>query len=97
MRRISYGSAARSDLRSAKQYYDELRPGLGREFVLEVKAQLSKIAEFPSAFRMIHDGIRKAPIKRFLFDIYYSPTDEEIFVVAVMHRRRHPDSWKNRS
>ena len=96
MRRISYGSAAKSDLRSAKRYYDELRPGLGEEFVLEVEAQLSKIAEYPNAFRVVQDKTRKVPIKRFLFDIYYAPTDEEIFVVAVVHRRRHPDFWKNR-
>lgn len=94
MKRISYEPAAMSDLRSAKRYYDQQRPGLGKELVLEVKAQLLKIVEHPHAFRVIDKGVRKAPIKRFLFDIYYLPSDEEIVVVAIMHRRRHPDSWR---
>jgi hypothetical protein len=33
---------------------------------------------------------------RFPYGVIYQVTDEEVFIIAVMHLNREPNYWKNR-
>lgn len=40
--------------------------------------------------------VRRCLVNRFPFGVIYSVEQGEIFILAVMHLRRHPDYWKDR-
>ena len=89
-------AAARQDVRSAVDFYNAEKPGLGREFWWEIVACLQRIQENPRAWTDIGDGVRRCITHRFPYGVLYMIHDDEPIVVAVMHVRRHPDSWRNR-
>lgn len=51
---------------------------------------------YPRAARIVEGDVRKIGIEKFKFEIYYRVGDDEIFVMAVLHKRRHQDTWKRR-
>jgi plasmid stabilization system protein ParE len=94
--RILYAKAARADLRAAAVYYERERPGLGREFVVEVEAAVDRISSFPRAASSGEFNTRRSPLKRFPFNIVYYTKGDALYIVAVAHKRRRPDFWWNR-
>jgi len=87
---------AEQDVADAAAWYEEQRQGLGHEFLDEVLAMLSTIAETPLVYPTIHRTTRRAVIHRFPFSVYFRVEDATIVVVAVMHGSRHPRRWKRR-
>jgi plasmid stabilization system protein ParE len=96
LRRIAFDVAVQSDLRNAKRYLEEQGPGLGEDFLSRVRKQFQHILLYPRTGKIVEHGVRKIGMEKFKFEIYYLVDDEEIFVIAVLHQRRHPDFWKNR-
>ena len=88
---------AEQDLADAAAWYEEQRQGLGHEFLDEVLAMLSSIAETPLMLPHVHRNTRRAIIHRFPFGVYFRVEDATIVVVAVMHGSRNPRRWKNRT
>ena len=88
---------AELDLSDAARWYEEQRPGLGHQFLDEVLAIFSKLAETPLLYPVIHRNTRRALIHRFPFGVYYRAETTAIVVVAVMHGSRHPRRWKTRT
>jgi hypothetical protein len=50
---------AELDLAEAAEWYEEQRPGLGQEFLDEVLATFSTIAERPSMFAIVYRSTRR--------------------------------------
>jgi plasmid stabilization system protein ParE len=96
VRRIVFDPAVKSDLRTTKRFCEDETPGLGDDFIAIVRSQFERIARFPLAAPIVEKGVRKAGIEVFPFEIYYCVDDREIFVFAVVHKRRHQDTWKKR-
>jgi plasmid stabilization system protein ParE len=97
LKAVRFEPLAESDIQSARRFYEEKRAGLGDEFFAAALSQCRSIALYPLAARVAEGEVRKAPMSsKFHYDIYYYIEAEEIIVVAVMHRRQHPDSWKKR-
>ena len=48
------------DLAETAKWYDEQRSGLGLEFLDEVRATFSTMADMPSMYPVIHRSIRRA-------------------------------------
>lgn len=88
-------ATARQDVRGAIDHYNEEEPGLGREFWGEVVACLERIQENPKAWTDLGSGVRRCLTHRFPYGVLYMLRDEKPVVVAVMHVRRHPDSWRD--
>jgi plasmid stabilization system protein ParE len=88
---------ARLDARRAASWYDDQRPGLGSDFLVELGEFLKRIAEGPAQFPLMTGSVRRALLRRFPYSVYFSvgPQDE-IVIVAILHQRRHPDIWKDR-
>jgi len=95
MRYVFHPEAA-AELNSAIDYYEEISPGLGYDFALEVYSTIEKILCFPKAWVELEDGIRRCQTQRFPYGILYSSEENTIFILAVMHLQRDPDYWKGR-
>ncbi len=88
---------AELDLADAALWYEAQSPGLGHQFLDEVLATFSIIAETPLSYQVVHRNTRRALVHRFPFGIYYRVETSVIVVVAVMHGSRNPRRWKSRA
>ena len=88
---------AELDLADAALWYEEQGQRLGHQFLDEVLAVFSTIAEAPLMYPIVHRNTRRALIHRFPFGIYYRIETSAIVVVAVMHGSRNPRRWKSRT
>jgi plasmid stabilization system protein ParE len=92
---------ARDELRAAVAWYEEKRPGLGREFFAEVQRTLELIERHPALGAPvprvpIERGTRRLPLCRFPYAIVYREREVEIQIVAFAHNSRKPGYWSFR-
>ena len=89
--RIEYHPALESDLREARDYYNERSPGLGTDFVDEFEKQILSIIAMPERWMIVQRDVRRALMKRFPYVIYFRIlNDDAIRVTVVKHESRHP-------
>lgn len=88
--------AAKADLRTAYDWYEEQQPGLGRQFLGEVDAVIAEIEGNAARFGFAAPGVREGLLQRFPYVVFYRDFPHCIFVVAVYHTSRDSD-WKTRS
>lgn len=82
---------ADTDTVEAALWYDAQLPGLGADFMTEVDAAAQRLKNFPEINRVRFADVRRAPVKRFKFyGLYYLIQNDEVWVIAVHHGRRHP-------
>lgn len=84
------------DLEEAGRWYEARQPGLQDRFLGEIESVLSRIQENPQAYPLIHLDLRRAPLRRFPYGVYYALIEDVIQVVAVVHDARHPSVWRHR-
>jgi plasmid stabilization system protein ParE len=88
---------AAGELRSAAHYYEKQIPGLGHDFLAEIRATIQRIVKWPDAWHSLDAEIRRCRTHRFPYGVIYTLENREVIIIAVMHLHRHPDSWrKNR-
>ncbi len=95
MRRVFRPNVA-AELGEAADWYDDQSPALGRAFLGELESALERIDENPYSYRAVHLSIRRAPLHRFPYGVYFAIIDDAIHVLAVVHDARHPSIWKRR-
>lgn len=88
---------AESDISDAYQWYESQRKGLGENFLLCIEEALSRATRSPTAYSVVHKKIRRILIHRFPFGIFFIEGESSISVLAVLHARRNPKAWKERS
>jgi len=93
---FSFHPEAVTELNEAIDYYEVCEPGLGYDFSVEVFAGIQNIVNYPSAWPVMGEDVRRCLINRFPYGILYSIERGDIFILAIMHLRRHPDYWKER-
>lgn len=89
-------SAAAHDIEDAFLWYDAQRAGLGREFLVELKATFERIAQSPDLFQIVHRNTRWAFLRRFPYGVFLCTYPEAVVIVAVIHVRRAPSRWQSR-
>ena len=85
---------AAGELRSAARYYEQQIPGLGHDFLAEIRGTLQRIIQWPEAWQPLDAEIRRCRTHRFPYGVVYSVENGEVIVIALMHLHRHPDSWR---
>ena len=88
---------AREDITDAALWYEAQNTGLGSDFVDEIERTFHRIADNPTAYRILHRETRRAILQRFPFGVFYRICDQTIVVVAVMHSSRDPQRWRQRT
>ena len=93
--------AAEEEATRAACWYEDQLPGLGDEFLVEIKFILEKIEKSPQQFGLLETlksnrDIRRHVLRRFPFMVIYEICEKEIVVLAVAHTSRKPNYWKQR-
>lgn len=87
---------ANLDVAATCDWYEKEQPGLGREFLAELRATYDRIAGGPLAYQDLRSGIRRALLRRFPHAVYFAVEGEVIVVLAVLHVSRDPVEWQQR-
>ena len=66
---------AQEDVEDAYRYFEDLRRGLGTEFLEALSDLLDKIEANPSLFQVVDKDIRRGLIRRFQYAIFYRNID----------------------
>ena len=93
---VEFLSTAETELVEAVLYYNEQNEGLGDMFAVEVKHTITRILRFPDAWTRLSARTRRCCTKRFPYGLVYQVRGDTLLIVAIMHLRRHPDTWKSR-
>lgn len=88
---------AEFDIEEAFDYYQEKREGLGHDFLLCIEEALEKLKRNPLNYRKLHKELRRLPIQRFPYRIFYLVQNNNVIVTAVFHARKDPTSWSIRT
>lgn len=82
------------EIGQAARYYESQVPGLGHDFIQELRAAIERIIQWPEAWQPLDAEIRRCRTHRFPYGVIYSIEQGEVLVLSVMHLHRHPDSWR---
>jgi len=84
------------DVEAAFEWYENEQPGLGMEFLDELRAIYNRIADGPLKYQELRGGIRRALLRRFPYAVYFAIEGDIVIVVAVLHASRDPAEWQRR-
>jgi toxin ParE1/3/4 len=88
---------AEQDTLEAALWYDEREQGLGDDFLNEVDAAVKRLTYSALVHRIRFADVRRAPVLRFKFyGIYYLIREQEVWIIAIEHGRRHPRHLQQR-
>lgn len=93
---VRFSADALQDLEEAVAWYESRRPGLGIEFVVEVRRTVAAIADFPNAGQKEGRRARSRTAGRFPYRIVYRLEPDVATIVAVVHTKRRPTVWRRR-
>lgn len=88
---------AQLEFDQAAKWYERQRPGLGAEFVNEIRRVLEIISEHPSQYPFAEGDVRVAYVRRFPFSVYFRVKTDRTVIIAVFHTSRDSSIWHERS
>ena len=88
---------AEQDALEAAIWYEERQAGLGEQFLREIDRTVRALSDSALLHRVRFADVRRAPIHRFRFyGIYCVVREEEVWILAIFHGRRHPRRLEER-
>ena len=94
---VKFLEQAEFEVKKAVEYYNSNSNGWGFEFAFEIQKTISRIIANPEAWTKISKRARKCKCNKFPYSVIYFLDKEEIIVVAIMHLKRKPNYWVERS
>ncbi|HEY0141596.1 MAG TPA: type II toxin-antitoxin system RelE/ParE family toxin [Thermoanaerobaculia bacterium] len=91
-----FHDAADAELTAAVDYYEGIARGLGRRFLVEIRAATTYIERYPEIAPVIADGVRAKVLVRFPYTIMYVVGRDELFIVSIAHQSKEPAFWADR-
>jgi len=88
--------AAEADMRGAAQWYEHQNQGLGSEYFRAVESCIANISRHPQQYPIVYNNVRRSLLRRFPFGIFYLIKSRSVIIVACLHGRRHPATFKSR-
>jgi len=85
------------DIAGAYAWYEDLRPGLGAEFLGWVDARIETIVRMPQMHEAVHENYWRALVRRFPYVIFYEYASDVATIYGVLHASRNPVKWRGRS
>ncbi len=96
-KRVMIRPEAESDIEDAYKWYESQRKGLGEDFLLCIEEALSRASRNPAVYSVVYKEVRRVLIRRFPFGVFFLEDETNISVLAVLHARRNPKTWKSRT
>ena len=84
------------DVEAAFDWYENESPGLGLEFLDELREAYNRMGDSPLKYPHLRSGIRRVLLKRFPYAVYFATEDDVMVMVAVLHASRDPAEWQLR-
>lgn len=84
------------DVEATFQWYENELPGLGLEFLDELRSAYDRIVQGPLNYQDLRSGIRRTLLRRFPYAVYFAVEADVIVVLAVLHAHRDPAEWQKR-
>lgn len=87
---------ARVEMADAGAWYEEKREGLGAAFFDEIDAALAVVAAAPFLRVPLPraPSVRRIPLRRFPYGVYFAVRGSTVHVLSVTHEKRHPETWE---
>ena len=89
-------AAVEFDVESAFQWYETEEPGLGFDFLNQLRACYERLLNTPFAYEELRSGVRRALTKQFPYAVYFSVEEDTVLILAVLHTARDPAEWQQR-
>lgn len=84
------------DIKTAYDWYESQRIGLGEDFLLSLEESYAKITRDPKVYQVLHKSARRKLVRRFPYGIFFTLRENKIIVIAIMHTKRNPINWNKR-
>lgn len=94
--RLVLAPEAEADLAEAYGWYERRKAGLGEEFLEAMESCVAKIRLRPRIFPIVHEGYRRALVRKFPYAVFYEEATSLITIYAVFHVARDQAKWRGR-
>src|SRR5262245_773667 len=94
--RYSFHPAADRELLRAFNHYQDLGERLGYRLLDEVESAIRLLLEYPEAAPRVMAEVRRYPLNRFPYSIFYRLRKDHLRILAVAHQSRRPLYWIGR-
>lgn len=94
--KVFFSTYAKFELEDAERFYELDRKGLGKKFKADVREAMLRISEYPEAWPVERQNIRKCLLRKFPYKLLYSVEENHIAIIAVAHQCREPNYWFDR-
>jgi hypothetical protein len=88
--------AAHRELAAAMSVGEERARGLGRELLAEVRRVVELLCNTPNIGEPLDQNLRRFPLTRFPFAVFYRVKGDTLRDVGIGHRRQRPGFWRDR-
>lgn len=96
MKALLFRPAAAADLEEASRWYENQRPGLGREFLDATEAAMRRVLATPEGYEIVYKDRRRALLERFPYSVVFRLIEDQVVVLAIVHAKRNPRVWRHR-
>ena len=97
MKAVIFHDDATAEFDAAIAYYENQERGLGLSFHLEVERAVKLIERHPQIGSPYKSTLfRKYVLGRFPHIVFYLESQDIIWIAAIAHSKRKPDSWTSR-
>lgn len=88
---------AQRDVESAHRWYEARQRGLGLEFEACVEQAFARILSDPESYDSSYRDLRRLPVIRFPYQVYFVVHGSRVIIVGVLHGRRSTSRVRRRS
>jgi plasmid stabilization system protein ParE len=88
---LRFDAAAIADITLARDWYERERTGLGNEFIDSTEVAVGRLMRFPGCGALVGSSLRRQPLERFPYVLYYRSHGTGILVIACLHVARGPE------
>jgi plasmid stabilization system protein ParE len=93
---LAFHPLVEDDLVEGASFYEARNPGLGTDFLVDVRRAAQDLARAPERWPRVEGTVRRCLLRRFPYALFYRHEPDRVLVLAVHHTRRRPGSWKTR-
>jgi toxin ParE1/3/4 len=95
-RRLVYDTQVQCDIDEIIRYLAKRDPSLIQAFEADFAAAMKLVRQFPEAWTMIREPMRRIRLNRFSYHVGYVVFADRIIVLGVQHTARNATVWKGR-
>lgn len=88
-----FSSGANRDIKRILKYYSiEASVDVAMDFHAELNAVVDRIKQWPESFPLVGEGVRRAILRRFPFQVVYRVRSaDQIRILVIRHHKQHPN------